>query len=206
MANYAVFVEGLEDLTAFKDLSASIERAAFQAINKTAERGRTRAARRILAQVNLPASYVSPGQKRLYVSQKARAGSLEAKITARGRATSLARFVTNERPGGGLTVQVGASKSVILKRAFLLKLRSGNSDMDTKSNMGLAVRLKPGESLRNRYSAKMMKNGLYLLYGPSVAQIFAANSGRGVAEDMSAETADQLETEFLRLLDLKGFK
>ena len=75
-----------------------------------------------------------------------------------------------------------------MNRAFLMNLRSGN--------LGLAVRLAPGERIDNKRRMVQMSNGLYLLYGPSVDQVF-----RSVAEDVSADAGDFLEQEFLRLTE-----
>lgn len=201
--NWAVFVEGLDDLKNFGQIKPAIRLAAARAINKTSRDGRVEIARDIRDQVKLPASYVAPSQKRLYVSQMATQQQLEGRITARTRATSLARFVqgTPQR-GQGVRVEVAPGRSRYMKRAFLIKLRSGKSDIDTKFNMGLAIRLRPGESLRNKANVRRMEKGLYLLYGPSVDQIFRANDGSGVANDIAPSLAVRLEREFLRLLEI----
>lgn len=200
---WAVFVEGLDDLKQFDGTKQAIRVAASRAINKITRDGRVELARDIRDQVNLPASYVAPGQKRLYVSQAASAGNLEGKITARGRATSLARFVQGTpRRGQGVRVEVAPGRSRYMKNAFLIRLPAGNSNVDTKYNMGLAIRLRPGEQLRNKLSARRMEKGLYLLYGPSVDQIFRARDGSGVAAEKAPKFARDLEREFLRLLEI----
>lgn len=201
--NWAVFVEGLDDLKNFGQIKPAIRLAAARAINKTSRDGRVEIARDIRDQVKLPASYVAPSQKRLYVSQMATQQQLEGRITARTRATSLARFVqgTPQR-GQGVRVEVAPGRSRYMKRAFLIKLPAGKSDIDTKFNMGLAIRLRPGESLRNKANVRRMEKGLYLLYGPSVDQIFRANDGSGVANDIAPSLAVRLEREFLRLLEI----
>lgn len=177
--------------------------AAVRAINTAARDGRAQAARLIRADVNFPASYVGPGDRRLYVSKQATRNSLEAKITARGRATSLARFVQgNPTPNAaGVYVEVKPNKVVFLKRAFVIKLPQGQgSSTDTARNLGLAVRLKPGQVLKNKFTARRVASGLYVLYGPSVSQVFRANDDSGVANEMAPGVADQLVAEFLRLL------
>lgn len=201
--NWAVFVEGLDDLKQFDGTKQAIRMAAARAINKVTRDGRVEIARDIRDQVNLPASYVAPGQKRLYVSQQATAGNLEGKITARGRATSLARFVQGTpRRGQGVRVEVAPGRSRYMKRAFLIRLPAGNSNVDTKYNMGLAIRLRPGETLQNKLTARRMEKGLYLLYGPSVDQVFRARDGSGVANEKAPQLASELEREFLRLLEI----
>lgn len=207
-ATYGVFVEGITNLTEFDGLKDEIKLWAAQAINRTAERGRTRAAREIRDQINFPASYVSPANKRLYVSKKAQRTDLEARIRARTRATSLARFVTGSPQSSKLTqegvrVEVHPGKARFLKRAFLIRLRAGKADMDTRNNLGLAIRLKPGEVLRNKSDVRKLDRGLYLLYGPSVDQIFRARDGSGVATEMSPDLSRMMEQEFLRLVELR---
>lgn len=204
MADFAVFAEGLSELQDFKNLKQDIRVAALRSINKIARDKRSRAARIIRNQVNFPASYVSPGQKRLHVSQKATRGSLEARITARGRATSLARFVQGSGKVGkaGVYVSVAPGKSRYMKRAFLIKLPQGSVQTDTVFNLGLAIRLRRGETLRNKITARKMSSGLYLLYGPSVDQVFRSNDGTGVANDMVPEIERDLSAEFLRLLNI----
>ena len=201
--NWAVFVEGLDDLKQFDGTKQAIRMAAARAINKVTRDGRVEIARDIRDQVNLPASYVAPGQKRLYVSQQATTGNLEGKITARGRATSLARFVQGTpRRGQGVRVEVAPGRSRYMKRAFLIRLPAGTSNVDTKYNMGLAIRLRPGETLQNKLTARRMEKGLYLLYGPSVDQVFRARDGSGVANEKAPQLASELEREFLRLLEI----
>lgn len=207
-SSYAVFVEGIANLQEFDSLKDEIKLWAAQAINRTAERGRTQAAREIRNQINFPASYVSPSNKRLYVSKKAQRADLEARIRARTRATSLARFVTGSATSSKLTqegvrVEVQPGKARFLKRAFLIRLRAGRADLDTRSNLGLAIRLKPGETLRNKSEARKLDRGLYLLYGPSVDQVFRARDGNGVASDIAPDLSVMMEQEFLRLVELR---
>lgn len=206
MSEFAFFVDGLEDLDLNQFNRASIRRAAAQAINKITRDTRAAAARAILSQVALPASYVAPAQGRLAVAKTANPASLEGRIRARGRATSLARFATGgARPSarGGVYVSVKPGSSRFMRRAFLIRLRSGNAFTDTQFNLGLAMRLRPGERLQNKVrSVKMGSSGLYLLYGPSVSQIFLANSGKGVASEMAPKVARDLEAEFIRLMGL----
>ncbi len=202
-SEWALFVDGLADID-FTDGGKKIDAAASKAINKITRDKRARAARLIRGQVNLPARYVSPGSKRLWVSEKATPSHLQGRITARGRPTSLARFIQgNARPGkSGVVVEVQPGKSRFMKRAFPIKLPQGSSGVDTKFNLGLAIRLRPGETLQNKVRVRRVEKGLYLLYGPSVDQVFRSLDGTGVANDLVPEIERDLETEFLRLLDL----
>lgn len=204
MANFAVFAEGLSELDDFAEISQNIRLAATRALNSTADKARTKAARTIRSQINFPASYVAPGQKRLYVSKKATRSDLESRITARTRVTSLARFIQGTAKIGrsGITVSVSPGKSRFMRRAFVLRLPQGSALTDTKFNLGLAIRLRPGEVLQNKVSARRVSSGLYLLYGPSVDQVFRSNDGSGVASDLVPEIERDLSNEFLRLLKI----
>lgn len=190
---YAIAVEGLASLKDFEAMGGSIRTAARQAINTTLTRGRTASARRIRQQINFPASYLSASSGRLDVSRKASNGNLEGAITGRQRPTSLARFLVGTQ-SRGVRVAVHPGQSKRLPRAFLVKLRSGSEAL---GNLGLAIRTK-GERPRSAYKPKRLGKNLWLLYGPSVDQVF-----RTVAEDVSPELGDFLEKEFLRLVDLR---
>ncbi|MGI9502803.1 MAG: phage tail protein [Geminicoccaceae bacterium] len=203
MTDFGVVIEGLDTIRDFHKLGGDVRRASVQAINKVARDARAEAAREITKQLNLPKSFVSPSQGRLAVRQKANRSNPEAIITAKNRPTSLARFVVGKpRAGAGVTVSVKPGQSSFLRRAFLIKLRSGSSQTDTRFNQGLAVRLGPGERLRNKLKQIKIAKGLYLLFGPSVQQAFLDNQGDGVANDLAGPTAKKLEAEFLRLLAL----
>lgn len=202
MMNFVYAIEGLDDM---KLDSVSSQRIAAMAINRIAKDSRTEMARKVLQQVNLPASYVAPAQGRLAVTKQASGASLEARIKARGRATSLARFVKSGKVGGqgGVSVSVKPGRAAFMRRAFLIPLRAGSAGVDTKSNLGLAIRLRPGERpLNKKFAVQAGSRGLYLLYGPSVSQIILDNAGKGVATDLSPEILNNLESEILRLMDL----
>lgn len=193
----------LDDLDNF---SPSTLGAAARAINRTADRARTQADRRIREEVAFPASYLSPAQGRLSVTRRATPGAgaddLEAIITGRHRPTSLARFVVGSpQPGQKrrtpLKVMVNPGHVVELERAFPVRLRSGNTD--TKNNIGIAIRLPEGQVPDRAYKPTKLGRGLWLLYGPSIDQIFD-----DVAEDIGPETADFLGEEFLRQVNLGG--
>lgn len=190
---YVLVVEGLSSLEDIDNLPEEILRNARNAINRAADRTRTRADRQIRKDLAFPARYL---HNRLTVRKRATGSNLEAMIKGRDRPTSLARFVVGRRPApgrAGLSVQVSSSATKRMNSAFLMKLRSGN--------LGLAIRLKPGATLHGSRGAKRFStkdSNLYLLYGPSVDQAF-----RTVLPDQEKEAAEFLETEFLRLMDLK---
>lgn len=202
MSTFAVFADGVDvDLLEGLD-TGSRRRAASQALNKVARDARALAIRQMRSQIALPKSYFD--QKRFFTSP-ANQQTLEAKLTARGRATMLARFVKGSAKVGkpGVYVEVKPGKARYLKRAFLIKLPQGqNAVTDTLFNLGLAIRLRPGETIENKLVARRIERGLYILYGPSVSQVFRANDGDGVASDIAPDVAERLQREFLRLLGI----
>ncbi|MEL4071755.1 hypothetical protein WKW50_16545 [Ochrobactrum sp. GPK 3] len=199
MMDYGIFVEGLDIIEDIEGLDPNIMQAAYRAINASADRGRTDSDDLIRRQVNFPKSYLNPSQGRLTVSKRASAASLEAVITGRRRATSLARFLTKGEPGKkGVSVSVKPGRNVDLPNAFLMKLRSGSGNIDTVKNLGLAVRTKRGTRPDKAYKPVRVADGLWLLYGPSVDQVF-----KTVRQDVTPEVERTLEAEFTRLLEVK---
>ena len=196
MIQYAVFAEGLDDLTV-ADIKPAIEQAAFRAINATADRARARSADQIRDMVNFPAAYLKPAGKRLIVSRRAGPGSLEAIITGRNRPTSLARFVVGGVAGKkGATVAITKGKTVELPNAFIMEVRAG-AGIDTTGNLGLAIRTKRGVRPDKAYKPVRVSDGLWLLYGPSVSQAF-----RFAREREMPDAVRFLEAEFNRLLEI----
>jgi hypothetical protein len=193
---YVVAVEGLnETIASIDEMPASVLRFARMAINTTTKKARTLASRRIRDQVSFSATYLSDGNGRLSITKSATENDLEARIRGRFRPTSLARFATSSS-SRGVRVRVKPGSGQLMRRAFLMKLRAGSAPIDTKSNQGLAIRLKPGERVENKRRMLQVAGNLYLLFGPSVDQVFAST-----AEEIAPETSDILEAEFLRLLD-----
>lgn len=167
-------------------------RAARLAINDSAERKGLKLAREaMLTQVNFPAGYLNP--PRFELKRKASDDNLVAAIGGRFTPTSLARFAGRSSAPRGrgtrIRVQVHPGRQIQLPRAFLINLRSGN--------VGLAIRLRPGEALHRTVGAKLITSGplagIALLYGPSVDQVF-----RTVAVEITPPILANLQTEFLR--------
>lgn len=190
----------LEDLVAYLgERPAVARRAARLAINDTARRKAVpRLRKAVQAEVNFPTGYVN--KDRLDQTKQATDGNLTAVITARFRPTSLARFAGGQsfdgaRRTGGVRVRVKRGGAVRLPGAFFVRLRRGGDTSDG-FNVGLAIRLKPGQRLKGRKkggASVQLAPNLYLLYGPSVDQVF-----RDVAVAESAAVASDLETEFIR--------
>lgn len=198
--SYAVAVEGLDQLTDIVNLKETVVTAARQAVNRSLDKTRTRSAKLIAMQVNFTARYLSPNEGRLTVSRKASNSRLEGAILGRHRPTSLARFahggVSNK---AGVTVEVKPGSARFLKRAFLIKLRAGTANIETQHNLGLAIRLKPGETIANKKQMVKISGNLYLLYGPSVDQVF-----NKVRDDVAPDALTFLEDEFFRLMALRN--
>jgi hypothetical protein len=197
MAAYEITIEGLERLAEINSLDEDATTKARQAVNKATDRARARSAKAIAEQVAFPSGYLAPSKGRLTVSKKASNSDLEGRVRGQSRPTMLARFMKGPAPQrgqSGVTVEVDHGRAVFMPKAFTIKLKGAS---ETQHNLGIAVRLKPGETLRNK--AKKIRNsrGLYVLYGPSVDQAF-----RLVAQDESPDTAEFLEKEFSRLMKL----
>ena len=191
---------GLDDLGSyFREFGEQAAQAMSNAINQTCDRFVLPLAQKtIMEEVNFPAGYLN--NDRLYVSQRAYPDRLEAVIKGRDRPTSLARFAAPGTPIGnagkgkvgnkGVYVSVNPGRSKLISRAFLVSLKNGNT--------GMAIRLKAGEkpqdfpiSREPLYRGK--QSDVYLLYGPSVDQVWM-----DVAGDISPQISAALEKEFVR--------
>ncbi|KAE8546151.1 hypothetical protein [Marinobacter nauticus] len=194
-------VTGNKELQDYLEKYPKVARnAARMAINDTIRRGRRQAKQEILKQVNLMPSYVN---KTRLTENLASNDNLTGSIVGRRRPTSLARFDVNQlykpnrsKPGrkkAGLSVKVKRSRKKI-PNAFLVNLKAGNQD---GANQGLAIRVPAGKKPRRRFNAKpLYKNentNVYLLYGPSIQQVFD-----DVAEDLQPELTTYLNREFRR--------
>ena len=186
--DFLVAVENL-DITSddFGFSREKIRKYAMLAINASLQEARKRGADEIRKQVNFPASYFQGDDSRLRIGTRARTDSLEGDLIGRARPTSLARFVTGRRKKGvGVKVNpTGATKPI--ERGFLMTLRNGNQ--------GLAIRTSKGTRPNKAYKPKQLSEGLWLLYGPSVNQVFNT-----VRQDIQGPTEDFLALEFQRLL------
>lgn len=198
---YVFVIEGLEDLGNIEDLKPEIVRSAHRAINAASDRARKLSADAIRKQVNFPASYLRGDKSRLKVTQRASANRLEGIITGRQRPTSLARFASGNFKGGergNIRVQVKPGSSETLKRAFMMKLKVGTGETGSAHNLGLAIRVPKGQKPDKAYKPMKVADGIYLLYGPSVDQVF-----KKVRGEVSEEVSDYLATEFNRLMEVK---
>lgn len=191
----------LLDIEDFLRSQPEIARTAARiAINSTTSRKAVPHLRRAMKkEVAFPPGYLED-PSRFGQAKKATDADLTASIVARFRPTSLARF-TNDSPEGarrtgGVNVRVNPSGGARrIGGAFFIKLRRGRDTSDG-FNVGIAIRLQPGQTLRGRKKGGQgvqIAPNLYLLYGPSVDQVF-----REVSVAESPQIADELQKEFIR--------
>ncbi len=192
--------DALDDLVDYIDAFPSEAREAARiALNDTAEgEGLAVYRKAIAAEIDYPDGYIT--SDRLGVTGRATDDKLAVTITGRQRATSLARFAR------GQTVQSTRKKGVRVKvsknggggfmeRAWLVKLNRGSSKDRDNFNLGLAIRLEPGERLRNKREVRAVQldQNVYLLYGPSIDQVF-----RDVAVTDTPPVLDKIRAEYFR--------
>lgn len=205
---FVLYIDGLDNLASFEKLPAEMLKSARIALNYAARRGRTLAAKGVLAETALPASYVAPKGGRLAVKNFASNKNLEAIIAGQTRPTSLARFISGPvKVGGGkrkagVRVRVDPAKGVrMLPKAFLIKLRNASA-IDSKGNVGVAVRTSNGRPPPG-YKPKRIADNLWLLAGPSVSQnLYSERNQGGVFTDVSPEIAKMIESEYWRQMQL----
>lgn len=188
-------IKGLED---FLDAAPEITReAASLAMNDvTGGKGLKRYRDTMRQQIAFPGGYLEDTD-RFGQTGYASPARLETKISGRSRPTSLARFASGGAINSeGVSVRVKPSRSVTLRKAFLVRLRAGTVLDEDNFNLGLAVRLAPGQTIRNkRDTSRMVRLApqVFLLYAPSVDQVF-----RDVAETETPAVLDDMAQEFLR--------
>ena len=198
-------LRGLPGLASyFRDFAGVSDQAARLALNSTARFASRLASKRVREQVAFARNYIGAAgdtTSKIRVKQYARAGDLSAVIASRDRPTSLARFATGTPSFGKRAKNARAPRvrvktaggATLVKRGFFVKLRRGVVVTEDQFNVGLAIRLKKGESLQATQKASPLGGGAYLLYGPSVAQVFDT-----VRDDIAPEVAEFAGFEFAR--------
>ena len=204
---FQVEIRGFKGLQELETIGKNSRRAAVRAINRTATSERTEAAREVRNQVAFPNSYLQPSQGNLIVSRKANPSKLEAVITARERPTSLSRFLRGGNPFGrkrrrALQFEIKPGRLTFMNRAFPVRLRRGAGRTASRYNLGIAIRLRKGESLTGNTTQIRLSPNVYLLYGPSVQQVLLDNRRTGVARNIERRAGRKIETEYLRQLNL----
>ena len=192
-------LEGLA--TYFRTAADAAVPAMRMAINDVATRGGMALIREEMTdQIAFPRGYLTGD--RIGVTKRATNANLEAVITGRKRATSLARFTSartiNQK--GGVSVRVSRGRTTYLKQAWLVRLKKGASLDEDNYNIGLAVRLRPGEKLNKKtvHQSWLVAGQVALLYGPSVDQGFQEVAG-DVVDPISEMVQDEFFRQFARL-------
>jgi hypothetical protein len=179
-----------------------IDEAANLAVQESGRFAFRESSKEIRAQVNFERNYIgseASGGDRLRIERGTRGGEEFVRLVARDRPTSLARFIRGTAtPGRPVRVAVspaGGTRSI--PGAFVVKLRRGKTLTEDNFNEGLAVRFTKSATIRERHKGKAglpeIFPGVFLLYGPSVAQVFNT-----VADDVKPRVGRKLESEFLR--------
>lgn len=193
---------GLDALQSFfAKYPETVDQALVFAINDTARFARRLASKEVRDQVAFRASDLGndgDSEAGLGVSEFASSSQLEAVVRGRDRVKSLAGFATTPVKFGrqkGVRVRVSKKKGGKRKAGmFFVRLKRGTADVSSEEfNVGLAIRLKPGESVHNKYRVKKFGAGIYLLYGPSIAQVFD-----DVALAIEPRVSNELEFQFVR--------
>lgn len=199
MTGMTLTTEGLDNLIAtFRDVRVNNPKFIATAINESIAAARTQAKGQLQREINFTNSYLggpNDSSGKLRISRKAAANDLMGMITAQTRPTSLAQF--SQASGKGLLVKVkpnAVGKDV--KGLFFITLRNGNR--------GVAVRLKPGSSLRNSNRARKIADNLYLLYAPSVDQAFGVALQPGKNNTIVADAERRLVDRYLNQLRQAG--
>lgn len=188
---------------AVRSMPGAARKAARLSTNDAARRARAKSATEMMKQVAFPKGYLGTVRNgNLRISKYAKTTDLTAEVSGRFRPTSLARFTLNKSEmlgknrRGPARVQVRPGSVKTIERAFLIRLKRGLQSAaaaGVNANLGLAIRLKPGECVENKKEMVAMGRGVYLLYGPSVNQVF-----RSVSKDVAPEIGSFFNTEFSR--------
>lgn len=190
-AEIVIEIKSIESLAQFDKYLKRIPIAALRATNFATTRARTESARRIREQLQFAARYLSGADGKIEF-RPATKSTLSARLSARSRPTSLARFATAGSRKGGVRVSVKPGSTQALPGAFIIGI--GNNRL-------LAVR--SPKKPRTAFKPRRLGSSVWLLYGPSVAQALISRDNKGIWPTMEAEIAENLEREFLRQLEVK---
>lgn len=180
----------------------AVAEASRLAVAETGRFAFRESSKEIRGQINFTREYLggeASGGKRLKIQRGVRGGQEFIRITAREVPTSLARFVVGT-PVRGKPIRVkvsprGGARSI--PGAFPVRLRRGKTLTEDSFNEGIAIRLSKSRTIRERAKGTdglpELFPGVFLLYGPSVAQVFNT-----VSTDVKPRVGRKLETEFLR--------
>ena len=201
--SYEIDARGLDAFTdMLQALGNAVVPAAERALNDTADYARALGSRNIRRKFNLKAGYL---QGRLQVAKQARAGDLESIVRGRDRPTSLARFAQGtpsfgkQRNSPRVRVKT-AGGSQVIRNGFFMRLKRGSSIIsEENANIGIAIRLAEGERVNNKNVMVPIARDLYLLYGPSVGQIYRTEAERTV-DQVGDHLAERFAQQLTRAL------
>lgn len=193
-----VTLQGARDFEArFAVLPELAARAASIAINDAAAEAVRLARKQIYREVAFPAGYLEGGD-RMTVSQPSTVRTLEAVVSGRDRPTSLARFI----PEGTQVGRGGAPISITVEPGQPKISISGNLRlMSFSGNRLLILKLKPGQRPKKAWKPRPIfgqGSGMWILYGPSVDQIFRAVSA-GIAPAVQERAVEEFDRVFTAL-------
>lgn len=199
MPDFAIKLDGFDD--ALKrygpQFEAQLLEAARIAINDTARWALKHVRDDMYGRVNFPAGYLEK-EDRMKISRFASNTSLEAEIYSRAQPTSLARFAVDAGNRQGIMVNVkrGAMPKRI-RKGFIFGLKSGDV---RKGNTGLVIRSegKPSGAYKPKPMGDKWPN-LWLVYGPSVYQVFRMSMDR-YGPEISRELGERFEYHRARLM------
>lgn len=197
--SFEFIIQGLEGFELTEGLEQRIVTAARITVNQALTKARLAASEQVQDQVNFPANYFKGANSRIKIVSKASNNNLEGIIRGKARPTSLASFALSPAATKGVSVRVKPGKTRLLPGAFFIKLKAGQSSIDARFNLGLAVRTSGGKP-RAAYKPTKIGKNLYLLYGPSVDQVLGGKNG--VAVQITPEIQNYMQVEFIRLLNL----
>lgn len=202
-----VDLRGVTDFESFLEATPARARKAMSiAMNDViGGTGLTRYRLGVTAQVNLSQPYVD---ERLTFDTRASPDNLVATIIGRQRPTSLARFIVGGAHVGqkGVTVHVNKKGSAPIKSGFVVRLNSGGSITDDNYNLGLAVRLRPGQTQVGTKHTSVddmvhLSANVVLLYGPSIDQVLNNTVIDSETPEVTSAVAQEFYRQFDRLAD-----
>lgn len=210
--DFVVSIEGLDALQDYiAELPAQTQKAADLATIDATRFAFRESSKAIRSQVRLSPEYIGNAERggnRLTIKYDQQGDVRIGVVEGVKRAVSLSRFLTSGPVFGGKTparirVKPNGRTTTTIKVTggdrseapmFAVRLSRGKSLTEDSFNVGLAVRLRPGEqAVARKEDLTPLSPNVYLLYGPSVNQVFY-----DVAPAISDSVAGNLQDSFLR--------
>lgn len=189
-------------ISKIKANSVIVNRAAAQALNKTATFAINKSIDEIVKSVNLSPEYV---KKHFKVSNRASPSNLSVVIFANERATLLTRYKTSEsakgirvaiNKGAGFTELRGAFKISGLRGSQATGIAMRNKValefFERAASNGERTSPKASKLSRLQAKAKARPNGIYVLHSRSINQLFTS-----VRDDVGPAAKDFLLEDFI---------